>query len=148
MTRRYALALALVGLVASPRAAGAHHSFSAVYDGSRTVTVEGVVSEFRLINPHALMTVHVTDDSGKVVDWVVEFAGRLNLTEGGWNERTVVPGQRVTVTGNPTHKPSARMAFVPLMRADGTTLLQPGAERQNAIDAQRRLRAKERDQAK
>ena len=63
------------------------------------IPAESVVTEFRLINPHALMTMEVTDDSGKVVKWVVEFAGRLNLTEGGWNERTITPGQKVTVTG-------------------------------------------------
>jgi len=125
-------------------AASGHHSFSAVYDASRTITVQGVVTEFRLINPHALMLMDVTDDSGKVVSWTVEFAGRLNLSEGGWTERTIVPGQRVSVTGNPTHVAGPRMAFVRLLRADGTTLLAPGAERQNAIDEQRRLRARER----
>lgn len=143
MTRRTALAavaaMFLLGTVAS-----GHHSFSAVYDASRTITVQGVVREFRLINPHALMMMNVTDDSGKVVSWTVEFAGRLNLSEGGWTERTIVPGQRVSVTGNPTHVAGPRMAFVRLLRADGTTLLAPGAERQNAIDEQRRLRARER----
>ena len=78
----------------------------------------------------------------------MEFAGRLNLTEGGWTERTIVPGQRVSVTGNPTHVPAPRIAFVRLVRADGTELLAPGAERQNAIDEQRRLRARERNQQK
>ena len=129
----------LLGTVAS-----GHHSFSAVYDAGRTITVQGVVKEFRLINPHALMLMDVTDDSGKVVSWTVEFAGRLNLSEGGWNERTIVPGQRVSVTGNPTHVAAPRMAFVSLLRADGTTLLAPGAERQNTIDEQRRLRARQR----
>ena len=143
MTRRYAIHLALAAMLASAHVVSAHHSFSAVYDGSRTVMVQGLVTEFRLVNPHALMTMEVTDDSGKVVKWVVEFAGRLNLTEGGWSEKTIVPGQRVTVTGNPTHMPSPRVAFVSLVRADGTSLVQPGAERQNAIDEQRR-RARER----
>jgi hypothetical protein len=144
MTGRYAIHLALAAMLVSGRIASAHHSFAAVYDGSRTVAVQGVVTEFRLINPHAMMTMDVTDDTGKVVKWVVEFAGRLNLTEGGWTERTIVPGQRVTVTGNPTHMPSPRMAFVRLVRADRTELVPPGTERQNAIEEQRRLRARER----
>ena len=134
------LVLAVFAIVAISTPSWAHHSFAAVYDGSRTVTVQGVVTEFRLINPHALMMMEVTDESGKVVKWVVEFAGRLNLTEGGWNERTITPGQKVTVTGNPTHVASPRIAFVSLLRADGSQLVQPGAERQNAIDEQRRLR--------
>ena len=75
----------LLALVASVRLAGAHHSFSAVYDGKRSVTVTGVVTQFRFVNPHALMTLEVTDNAGKTVTWVVEFAGRLNLSEIGWS---------------------------------------------------------------
>ena len=54
----------------------------------------------------------------------------------------------ISVTGNPTHVPAPRIAFVRLVRADGTELLAPGAERQNAIDEQRRLRARERNRQK
>ena len=32
--------------------AGAHHSFSPVYDGKRQVTVVGVVTQFKFANPH------------------------------------------------------------------------------------------------
>ena len=61
----------LLGTTAAP----AHHSFSPCYDGTRTVTVAGVVTAFRLVNPHALMAIDVTDDAGKVVTWEVEFDG-------------------------------------------------------------------------
>jgi hypothetical protein len=37
---------------------------------------------------------------------------------------------------------------VRLVRADGSQLVQPGADRVNAIDEQRRQRARERDQPK
>ena len=43
----------------------AHHAFSPVYEESRTITVEGVVTEFRFINPHALMSMDVTDAAAK-----------------------------------------------------------------------------------
>ena len=56
-------------MVVTAGAATAHHSFSAVYDISRTVSVQGVVTEFRLVNPHALMLLDVADDSGKVSKW-------------------------------------------------------------------------------
>ena len=122
----------------------AHHSFAPVYDAKRTIVVEGVVKEFRFINPHALMLMDVTDDTGKVVTWTIEFAGRLNLGEGGWNEHTVTPGQKVTVTGNPTHTNSARMFFLHLARADGSELFPPAKARQDAIEEQRRQRARQR----
>lgn len=120
--------------------ASAHHAFAPVYDGSRTVTVAGVVTAFRLVNPHAQMSVDVTDDAGKVVTWNVEFDGRLNLTNGGWSDDTIAIGERLTVTGNPTHTGSSRMFFVRLQRADGTALLRPAIARFQALEEQRRQR--------
>ena len=62
-------------------AANSHHAFAPVYDGGRTVTVEGVVTEFRLVNPHATISMDVTDDAGNVVQWSVELSGKLNLDD-------------------------------------------------------------------
>ena len=103
MNRRSATTIAAAWLLGTT-AAPAHHSFSPVYDGTRTVTVAGVVAVFRLVNPHALMAIDVTDDAGKVVTWEVEFDGRLNLTNGGWNDATIAAGEKLRVTGNPTHR--------------------------------------------
>src|SRR5678816_2774490 len=114
--------LVLPLLVVPAAKTGAHHAFSPVYDAKRTITVEGVVTQFRFVNPHAMMLMDVTDKTGKVVKWNVEFAGRLNLEEAGWTADSIKAGERVKVTGNPTWTGSQRMAFVKLVRADGTTL--------------------------
>ena len=123
----------------------AHHSFSPVYDGSRTVTVVGVVTEFMLVNPHAHMALDVTDDSGTVTQWNVEFDGRLNLTNHGWNDDTIKVGERLTVTGNPTHTGSQQMFFTRLERSDGSTL-QRGGNRIQSIEDERRRRREQREQ--
>jgi len=146
--RSHTVLFILLALVLVVDRLGAHHAFSPVYDGKRTITVQGVVTEFRLINPHALMLMDVTDDSGKVVTWTVEFAGRLNLTEGGWTERSITPRQKVTVTGNPTHTNSPRIFFLQLVREDGTELFLPNKARTDTIEEQRRQRARERSQPK
>ena len=130
----------------SATAASPHHSFSAVYDDKRAVTVSGVVTQFRFVNPHAMLHLDVTDDSGKVTTWVVEFAGRLNLSEVGWTAQSLMPGERVTVTGNPTHAASQQIAFVKLVKADGTTLLPAAAQRADALEEERRERARQRTQ--
>lgn len=119
-------------------AALAHHAFFSVYDGERTVTVEGTVGEFRFVNPHAHMTLDTLDEQGNSVTWNVEFDGALNLTNGGWTSDTIRPGARVTVTGNPTHSDSPRMFFIRLMFADGKELIRPYTERVDSIDAERR----------
>lgn len=123
----------------------AHHSFSPVYDGNRTVTVAGVVTEFQLVNPHAHMALDVTEDSGRVTQWSVEFDGRLNLTNHGWNDDTIKVGERLTVTGNPTHTGSPRMFFTRLERSDGSTLVR-GGDRIESIEDERRRRREERRQ--
>ena len=124
-----------------------HHAFSPVYDETRVITVAGVVTEFRFVNPHAMMVMDVTDEAGKVGQWVVEFAGRLNLSELGWTAGSIRAGERVSVTGNPTHTGSQRMFFRRIVRADGTELLPGNAQRLNTIEEERRRqRARPRNQ--
>jgi len=122
----------------------AHHAFTPVYDEKRSITVTGVVTEFRFVNPHAMMSMDVTDDGGRVTKWSVEFAGRLNLSEVGWTAESIKAGERVTVTGNPTHTNSNRVFFRKLVRSDGSELLPGAAQRESAIEQERRERAKAR----
>jgi len=136
--------LALLALAASTGIAGAHHSFSAVYDGKRSVTVTGVVTQFRFVNPHALMTLEVTDKDGKVVTWVIEFAGRLNLSEMGWSAESIRSGEKITVTGNPTHEALPRLAFQRIVKADGSELVPAAAQRNDTLEEERRERARRR----
>src|SRR4030095_11118963 len=118
MTRNCLLAMAVVVLVV--RSASAHHAFSPVYDEKRTVTIDGVVTEFRFVNPHSVMTIEVRDDAGAVTRWVVEFAGRLNLSEVGWTADSIRAGEKLSVTGNPTWEKMPRLFFRRLVRADGS----------------------------
>jgi hypothetical protein len=140
--------LFVVAVLLCVKSASAHHSFSAVYDDTRTISVTGVVTQFRFVNPHALLSMDVTDDTGKVVKWTVEFAGRLNLSEVGWTADSVKSGEQVTVTGNPAHTIPARMAFRRLVRSDGTVLVPAGPQRIDAIEEERRERARQRSQQK
>ena len=47
----------------------------------------------------------------KTIALTVEFDGRLNLTNQGWTEATIRPGERVKISGNPERtggSPAAR----------------------------------------
>ncbi len=127
-----------------PRPGVSHHAFTPVYDGSKEVTIVGVVTEFRFVNPHAFMFLDVADASGRVVKWTVEFGGNLQLIEAGWRADSVKPGERVRLSGNPTHTGSPRMAFTRLVKADGTEMLALGEQRVNAVEEERRRRALDR----
>src|SRR5215831_18380511 len=146
MTPSHTRLLLILMLITFERAAMSHHAFSPVYDSQHEITVTGVVTEFKFVNPHAMMSMDVTDSSGKVTKWTVEFAGRLNLSNVGWTSESIKSGDRVTVTGNPTWTGSDRMFFRKLLRADGTELLPAAAQRTNALEEERRQRALQRDQ--
>lgn len=137
-----ALLATAVGL-ATLAPAFAHHSFAAQYDGSRTVTLEGTIKEFKFVNPHALAAIDVTDDKGVVQQWTVEFDGRLNLTNFGWTEATIRPGEQVKISGNPERTGVPRIFFSKLVRTDGTQVVR-GGDRLKDIEEDRRLRAAQR----
>ena len=137
--------VALFAWLSVAGAASAHHAFAPVYDAARTVSVAGVVKEFRFVNPHAMLVMDVKDETGKVVTWTVEFSGRLNLSNSGWTADTIAVGESLTVTGNPTHTNSPRLFFTQLVRANGTEL-RAGGNRFNTLEDERRQRREQRDQ--
>ncbi len=85
----------------------AHHGTNISYDRTVTVTVEGVVTGFRYINPHPPIFVDVTGESGKVTNWTLETGPTpYTLALRGWNksrsEEALMPGTVVTVTMSPS----------------------------------------------
>jgi len=72
--------------------------------------------------------------------------GRLNLSNRGWTADAIKSGERVTVTGNPTHSGSDRIGFKRLVRADRTELLPAGPQRSPTLEEERRERALRRNQ--
>lgn len=148
MKRFHGYVLLMLLPLASTTPVYSHHSFSAVYDGSKQTTVAGVVTQFRFVNPHAMMSLEAKDASGKIEKWIVEFDGRLNLSNFGWTADSIKSGEHVTVTGNPSHTESNRIFFIKLVHADGTTLVRGALQRNSDIEEDRRQRARERDQQK
>ncbi|NOT25120.1 MAG: hypothetical protein HOP16_03355 [Acidobacteria bacterium] len=146
MIPRRAARVALLVLLLQHGSLHAHHAFSPVYDGSKTVTITGTLTDFKLVNPHAMMTIDVVEKAGKRVVWTVEMPGLLSLTRLGWTEKTVAVGDRLTVSGNPTHTGSARVAFKKIVLANGTELLDPNEDRSSTVEEQRRERARQRQQ--
>ena len=148
MKRLPAYVLIMLTPLASATLAYSHHSFSAVYDGTKQTIVTGVVTQFRFVNPHAMMYLDAKDASGKVEKWIVEFDGRLNLSNFGWTADFIKSGEHVIVTGNPSHTESKRIFFIKLLHADGTELVRGALQRYSGVEEDRRQRARQRDQQK
>lgn len=100
--RLLAATAVMSAMVALPVAA--HHSFNVFFDMSRTIEIEGVITSFRLVNPHAEMLVDVPDDDGNPVTWrITARTGPAEAQREGWVPEDFV-GRQVTVEGNPTRR--------------------------------------------
>ena len=86
-------------LALAAASASAHHSIAGVYDGSRQVTVEGEVTEFRFVNPHPIVVIDVAAAGGPQ-SWQLEMDNRFELAGIGITADTFEPGDRVIATGS------------------------------------------------
>jgi hypothetical protein len=88
----------LAGL--APALAEAHHSF-AMFDYSKTVTLNGVIKSFEWTNPHAVMFVVGSPDASPPDTWSVELGSPGNLKRDGWTRDAVKPGDKVAMVIHP-----------------------------------------------
>src|SRR6266481_4199356 len=51
----------------------AHHSFAAEFDGSKPVTLEGVVTQVDWANPHVWFYITMKDEEGRTARWACEM---------------------------------------------------------------------------
>ncbi len=76
----------------------AHHG-QANYDTKNVVTVTGSVTEFQFVNPHCIVYFDVKNDKGQMEKWQGELTSPNRLVRSGWNQKSIKPGDKVTVTG-------------------------------------------------
>jgi len=79
----------------------AHHGTSNYETTAKTITVNGVVTEFVWSNPHVYVLFDVKDDQGKVVHWAGEMNSPSVLRNAGWSKTTLKTGDQITVTLRP-----------------------------------------------
>ena len=123
------LALAALAVVAAAGAGSAlaHHS-TAAFDNSRVVRIEGTITQFRWINPHASIKLEGEAEGGPDGLWTVEMTAPNVLINQGWKRNSVEPGDRVVMFVNPLREPvtlndgSEGGLYVGIVLADGSTL--------------------------
>lgn len=113
-------ALLACGLMLGAFTVEAHHSISGMYDSRRDVRVEGVVTQFEFINPHAFITLEVEETGRASQQWRVELDDRGELSDIGMTAQTLRPGDQVIVVGTPARREANRLYLARLDRpADG-----------------------------
>ena len=93
----FAMAAMLLVMLALP--ASAHHSFSAEFDSTKAVTLDGEVVMMEWVNPHSWLHIDVKKPDGTVERWKIEGGSPSVLMRLGWNRNSLPVGTRITVVG-------------------------------------------------
>jgi len=99
----------------------AHHAAAGI-DRTKSVTVEGVVKQFKWANPHSWMELEVQNPKGGVDLWNLEMTSPAFLVRAGWKATTLKAGDKVTAVARPFKNGDPGGLFVSITLADGRKL--------------------------
>ena len=93
---RFVAALAACVLAHWAGVAAAHHS-AAQFDFGQRVTIEGVIKEFNVRNPHTMAVVEVTDDEKGTRDVEYEGHSASHFYRAGYTRGLAEPGDEISI---------------------------------------------------
>jgi hypothetical protein len=110
MKRMIVLLLAGAAILGGASLALAHHSFTAAYDNTKRVEVEGVVKEFVWRNPHSFIRIDVTNKEGVADTWNLEWGSSSQLTASKYpvTRTTIKLGDKIIAAGEPRRDPAIK----------------------------------------
>ncbi len=110
MTRNILVLCAAAVLLGGADPLVAHHSFTAAYDTTKRMEVEGVVTEFVWRNPHSFVRIEVTTQEGVTETWSLEWGSSSQLSAEQYpvTRTTIRAGDRIIVEGQPGRDPKVR----------------------------------------
>ena len=127
------LAVLAAGLVCAA-SMYAHHSFSAEFDNSKPVNLQGTVTKVDWLNPHIWIYLDVKDESGKLANWQCEGGAPNSLTRNGWTKNDLKKGDLISVNGTLAKDASKTCNASSVKFADGRTVFagssNPDAQKQ------------------
>jgi hypothetical protein len=115
---------AAVAIGATALTAAAHHSF-AIFDHTRTLTLQGTVLSFQWTNPHGYIELDVGGDSPDAARYTVELTSINMLRRAGWKSSDVHAGDDVTAVIAPLLNGDRGGLLLELKVPDGRTLVPP-----------------------
>jgi hypothetical protein len=121
ITRARILAVGAVGILAAASPLFAHHSWP--IDLSREITVKGTVTEYNWGNPHVMIGLDVTDDSGQIETWTVGGPSTTRMAANGWDKNSLKMGDVITGSGYRFADGQRILRLQQIVMPDGTVRL-------------------------
>jgi hypothetical protein len=116
MNRRFLVLFAGLVLLAGASRVLAHHSFSAEYDSTQKIEIQGIVTEFVWRNPHSFMKVDVADKEGGTKSWTLEWGSVSQLSQYSITRTSLRPGDKIVVTGQPARDAAAPRVLIETLK--------------------------------
>jgi hypothetical protein len=108
----------------------AHHSFSAVFDADKKVSVSGTVTKLEWANPHIWVYFDVKEANGSITSWQCEGGPPNSLVRQGWNKNSLKTGDVISVDGSRAKDGSNTCSISSVKAADGKRLFAGQAQAQ------------------
>jgi hypothetical protein len=119
MRHSLAVLIAMLAVSAIGVPLAAHHSYSAEFDDSKPVTLEGTVTRMEWVNPHAVVHIAAKNSDGTVQAWSVEANSPNILIRRGLSKESILSGMEVSVGGYRAKDGSTTIAGVAISFKDG-----------------------------
>jgi len=116
-----AISFAVLGLLLVSVSLFAHHGYAA-YDTDKKVTLKGTVTRFVWSNPHCMVQLDVSDESGHVMHWIAETENPSAMIRVGWTDKSLKVGDQITLTALPVKSGAPVGRIIDIVLPDGQKL--------------------------
>jgi hypothetical protein len=96
-----------------------------VFDHTRTVTVNGIVTKYQWTNPHGFLEVDYRAADGTTKHYTIELTSINMLSRAGWTSRSIKAGEMVKAIVAPLLSGEPGGLLLDVTLSDGRTLTPP-----------------------
>jgi hypothetical protein len=127
MRTKLLIVVAGVGLLLAAAPLRAHHAFSAEFDVTKPLTLQGVLTKWEMINPHSWFHLDVKAPDGTVTSWMIEGGSPNQLIRLGVTKNTLKMGTEIVIEGYRSRDGQNKAVGRNFILADGKRLFLGGS---------------------